>query len=725
MVGGDILKEIMSFAQWCKENDFIYLLEQWDEDNEFSPDEIPYNSQVNVSWKCTLCGNKWKRHLSYRIKPKTGRLCPVCSKQKLHFGENDILTWCEKNDELSLLERWDYKKNIILPSQIHYNSTKKVWWICEKGHSYEMSVANRAKHPDACPVCSGRIVLKGFNDLQTINPKLAKEWHPVKNGKTTPSDITAYSNKKFWWRCEHGHEWQSNCSNRMKGRKCPVCSNRKVMPNVNDFATWCRKNNKEYLLDEWDYDKNIISPNKIAPFSEKRVWWKCKIGHSYSATLHNKSSGLHCPVCNKGRQTSFVEKCIFFYCKKYFPDTLSNVRLPELKGRELDIYIPSKKIAIEYDGKVFHNKDTNKKRDKEKYILCKKNKITLCRVLESDLEQDKNADVIFVTEDSYNHNKYNKDIIKILIYLNVKKEDITVDIDKDTVAIYELVSDSQINKTFEEWCLENQKEDLLKQWDYSKNGCFTPKNVPYGSGKKFHFICEHGHKWQSTLIKRTKMGRNCPYCAGRKVWYGYNDLGSQNPELAKQWHPTKNGDLKPTDITFGSNKKVWWQCEKGHEWQAAVVNRNNGTGCPYCAGKKLLIGFNDLATTHPELAKQWHPTKNGNLKPTDVVAGSHKKVWWQCEKRHEYTSTVVNKKQGNGCPICANQKVLIGYNDLATTHPNVAEDWHPSLNKGLKPTDFVAKSNKKVWWLCKKCGYEWCAKIYRRSNGSSCPKCKK
>lgn len=89
-----------------------------------------------------------------------------------------------------------------------------------------------------------------------------------------------------------------------------------------------------------------------------------------------------------------------------------------------------------------------------------------------------------------------------------------------------------------------------------------------------------------------------------------NGLAKRNPALAKQWYETKNGKLNPFDITFGSGKKVWWQCEKGHEWETSPVYRNKGTGCPYCSNKKVCID-NCLATLNPEIAEEWASTKNG------------------------------------------------------------------------------------------------------------------
>jgi len=105
-----------------------------------------------------------------------------------------------------------------------------------------------------------------------------------------------------------------------------------------------------------------------------------------------------------------------------------------------------------------------------------------------------------------------------------------------------------------------------------------------------------------------------------------------------------------------SNKKAWWKCKKGHEWQATINSRNNGIGCPYCAGKKVLPGYNDLATTNPELALEWHPNRNESLSPTMVTSGSHKKVWWKCNKGHEWQATIDKRNRGNRCPVCAKEK---------------------------------------------------------------------
>lgn len=155
---------------------------------------------------------------------------------------------------------------------------------------------------------------------------------------------------------------------------------------------------------------------------------------------------------------------------------------------------------------------------------------------------------------------------------------------------------------------------------------------------------------------------------------GENDLATLNPALAKEWHPTENGNLKPEDVTPGSGKEVWWLCPEGHPYLMVVNQRaKRGYGCPYCSGHRALKGVNDLATTNPALAKEWNYEKNGNLTPHDITAGSRKKVWWLCEKGHAYEQLIIKRSsRGAACPYCSGHKVLRGFNDLATVNPLLA-----------------------------------------------------
>lgn len=266
--------------------------------------------------------------------------------------------------------------------------------------------------------------------------------------------------------------------------------------------------------------------------------------------------------------------------------------------------------------------------------------------------------------------------------------------------------------------------DLLQQWHPTKNAPLTPEGITYGSKRGIWWRCERGHEWKAAVYTRTA-GSGCPYCAGKRAWPGENDLASQRPDLAAQWHPTRNGGRTPAGVLAASHYKAWWVCEKGHVWQSMVKTRVlTGTGCPVCANRQVSPGENDLAATHPGLARQWHPEKNGSLTPADLVAGSHRKVWWRCGKGHAWQASVASRVRGGaGCPVCAGKTASPGENDLASLFPAIAAEWHPTRNGALTPEQVTPYSNRKVWWRCP-LGHEYAAAVAARTtNYSGCPYC--
>lgn len=208
--------------------------------------------------------------------------------------------------------------------------------------------------------------------------------------------------------------------------------------------------------------------------------------------------------------------------------------------------------------------------------------------------------------------------------------------------------------TLYEFCLLHHQEELLEQWDPA-NLPATPQNVTYGTRDEYWWQCEKGHRWQAPVKSRTS-GRGCPYCSTRRLQPGVNDFATRFPDIAAQWHPTKNNSLRPEQVAANSNRSVWWQCEQGHTWRAPVGRRVQfATGCPYCTGRKVLPGFNDLASLEPQVAAQWDTERNGSLRPDQVTVGSGKRVWWRCEAGHVWKAKVYSRtgKMHTGCPVCA------------------------------------------------------------------------
>lgn len=270
--------------------------------------------------------------------------------------------------------------------------------------------------------------------------------------------------------------------------------------------------------------------------------------------------------------------------------------------------------------------------------------------------------------------------------------------------------------------LETKAPELAAQWNYEKNGKLTPRDVTLHSGQKVWWKClKCGCEWKAAVSDRV-IGTQCPVCSGKMVLPEANSLQALRPELAAEWHPTLNGDLTPDQVTIGSKKKVWWKCKEGHEWQASICNRKKGSGCPYCAGERVIPGETDLATLYPDIAAEWHPTLNGDLTPDQVKPGAKQKVWWRCAKGHEWEAAIYSRTHGTGCPYCNGKKVMPGEADLATTHPDLSAEWHPTKNGSLTPQDVSAGSHKLVWWQCEQ-GHEWQAQVKSRVRGNGCPYC--
>lgn len=555
---------------------------------------------------------------------------------------------------------------------------------------------------------------------------------------------------------------------------------------------------------------------------------------------------------------SFSEKRFAFYLQKYY-DIEENTRTPKLEGKELDIFIPSLNVGIEYDGRNWHDiKD-----DALKNNLCQKAGIELIRVREEGMDDVEGVMNLHVVH--YDPQSYNEAIKQLLIYL-LTKDDRKVDLDIDVVR-----DDTEIQEFYINWQMTNSfgslHQDLAKEWDYDKNKGLKPEQYAEYSNFKVWWKCELGHSWKSAIVQRVIFGTGCPVCSGRKVLKGFNDLATVHPESKEYWDYDKNvkgpecytefsekkvywkcskghewsgyignfskrisktkficpecprplvkknvktvSELKPVflnewaydlntqvspeDVSMGSSVMVWWRCKQGHIWKSNISNRSHGqgcpicssnqlqtgfndlekkfptiakewdtekngvsantifpgtvkkywwlcpkghsyqaspnkrtsdgTGCPFCSNHKLLAGFNDLATTNPELLSEWDYGKNKDVSPDSISKGSSKKVWWLCPYGHSYYSRIDNRAiLQRGCPICKGKTVLPGFNDLATTFPEIAAQWHPELNDSLKPSDVTPHTRKNAWWICKE-GHVWQSSVCNRTRGHGCPIC--
>jgi hypothetical protein len=544
----------------------------------------------------------------------------------------------------ALAKEWHPKNNKPLtPNDVTPNSGKKVWWLCKHGHEWQAIINNRRKGT-GCPYCSGRNASQD-NNLSTLYPTIAKQWHPKKNGDLKPLDVKPGSHKKVWWSCPEGHEWESTVKNRVLGKGCPYCAGKLPTPKTNLAILF-----PEVSM-EWHPTKNKnLIPRHYLPQSNKKVWWKCNRGHEWQARIQDRTTGKNsCPYCS--HQTSQVEIRIYCELKNILPQVLWRRRI---NGIEIDVFLPEEKIAIEIDGYYWHR--DRKKADWLKQEKIKNLGLRIIRVREKPLKKLSDNDSIFPSK-YYDDKKVVDGLIKNLIPIVHQKHQTKL---QSYLKGKGLINNKDFRKILShlpgpspENSLQSKFPQIAKEWNFVRNSPLLPVQFSPQSNKRMWWRCEIGHEWQALICSRVK-GNNCPYCSGRFAT-PENNLQILKPDTAKEWHPSKNKKLKPEDVTPFSHKKVWWKCEKGHEWQAQISNRVNARGCPFCSGKRPSKEYNFKAL-HPSLALEWNKSKNGSLVPEEVTPGSGKKVWWQCSKRHEWIAAIYSRVAGNGCPYCAGRK---------------------------------------------------------------------
>ena len=222
--------------------------------------------------------------------------------------------------------------------------------------------------------------------------------------------------------------------------------------------------------------------------------------------------------------------------------------------------------------------------------------------------------------------------------------------------------------------------------------------------------CQHGKESPIKDWKhRCKFGPDGKRLKRGALIVGWNDLATTHPHLAEQ---IVGAD--PSTLKVWSKQVFDWQCQDHpHTWPSTVANRVRGRTCGVCSNRVLLVGFNDMATTHPDLAKDFIGD------PTKVFAGTGELLEWKCRNcPHKWKATGNSRvTKNNGCGVCANLIVLKGWNDMATTNPELAKE---CLNDATK---FVAKTNKELWWKCQVCPHKWKAQGWTRFSGCGCGVC--
>lgn len=503
-----------------------------------------------------------------------------------------------------------------------------------------------------CKNCRDKDRKSTYQDL------IGKECNGIKVVSLAEDAIgrTGHRDIRYNCLCSCGKEFVAYRSSLLQG-KVKSCGCRKHITEASKMLV----DNAEAMQD-YDFAKNKdIDVSMLTQGSNVVVWWKCSAcGTEWQTSVYHYIQRIKpCPVCStidKGR-TSFQEQAVAYYAKKYFPKVVIGDK--KAIGKELDIYIPSIRAAIEYDGVRYHSDEKRVKNDEEKSEKCKRNGIRLIRIREYGLPEIRNSENI-IRENNRGHATLDAAIRQCLEMLGVSEPNI--DTQKDSKDIYRQYKDYKAERS-----MGGRHPELLKEWDYELNVGIDPLMVSSSSSEVVHWICSRcGHKWEAPINGRAKENAACPVCTtGKRRRDEKSNLATEHPEIAAMW--SGKNKLSASEVAVKSNKKVFFKCRDcGKEFETKIEHvvyavENGTTGCPVCNGRKVVPGINDLASRYPKVAAMY---SNKNEKSAlEVTAKTDKKAIFKCpdcgkEFKAQIGSVVDSVNNGfTGCYDCMMRRV--------------------------------------------------------------------
>lgn len=555
-------------------------------------------------------------------------------------------------------------------------------------------------------------------------PEIAAEWHPTRNEGLSVTDFACGSKRKVWWQCSVSpfHEWQTVISNRaVLGHGCPYCRGNRASV-TNSVASLHPE-----LVDEWDWERNgELQPEDVPAGSKKSIHWKCAVApdHTWETNVAERTrKGRGCPYCSGKRASSTNNLAL------KGPDVAAQWHPTRNGDLTPDKILLGSQRPVWWLCPVSQDHEWEAAPNTRRTGGC-----PFCAGRRSSITNN----LATVRPDLFAQLHPTRNEGLDLTHLKVgASQKVWWICPAGPDHEWEATVASRVagtgcpccagQKLSITNCLATVRPDIAAQWHPTKNAPLTARDVLPGSSKqKYWWVCpvDARHEWPATPNNRSKAG--CPFCAGDQVLPS-NSLQAHCPDLAAEWHPTLNGNLMPDAVGLQWNRKVTWQCSKdsSHVWDARIAHRTNGSGCPYCSGRRA-TSANNLAVKAPEIAAEWHPTLNGVLTPHKVTPySSSAKVFWLCPAGHTWEATPEARAGGMQCPYCPS-RWLSPLNNLALKRPDIAAQWHPTLNGDLAPDQVTVSAHVNVWWLCEICGTSWPSAVANRTGkrGTGCPRCR-
>jgi hypothetical protein len=622
---------------------------------------------------------------------------------------------------------WDCDKNDPLaPNQFGSHDKTRVWWKCKNGHRYQVSISTRVR-TNGCKFCNPqlswelgrRAKLAKSGSFADARPDLVGGWDRNRNS-LGPDEVSAHSHKKLYFICLHGHSYLSTPQRRMRGHGCPTCYR-----DAQSDVTRERRFNaagisfaQKYpeLLAEWDYAKNKLDPNRLAPQSGVYAYWKCKFGHEWRASISNRTTRQSgCPHCVPA--SSRLEIRIYAELQAL----IGNVGWREkIDGFECDILLRDQCIGVEVDGSYWHAGKLEK--DTAKTLALKRKGVHLIRLRQHGLPE--------IAGDVIPFKGTEKDGA-LLFPLAQHLYELTGDQRFHTYAMGQrIVADPEYRELVarlpspaSEDTLAARFPDLAAEWDYTANAPLRPELFSPGSDQRMAWICSKGHKWYATIKNRTLRNSGCPECSqagssNRVVKWRLRQAGTlatKDPEMLGWWDSQYNS-IDPTKISARSITKAYWRCPKGHRFIRAVCTQSDKRRCPECyrsarAPLGAVLGrlpFKPVGIADPDL----------------VSVQSNALLEWECPIGHRFHLPPRRAVHRKNCPVCAgyakpNEMRKLGVT-VAEKVPTLVDEW---ADAQCSPFGVRATSKRIIKWRCRRCGHSWQAQVRDRTRGSGCPIC--
>ncbi|MDE6335654.1 MAG: hypothetical protein K2L34_03690 [Muribaculaceae bacterium] len=689
---------------------FPELAAQWDyeKNGNLTPEIVSYGSNKKVWWICPKCGQSYQKKIGNRTAPSKkdaeSDKCPVCLGRIIIPGFNSLKA---KYSNI-IAKEWDFEKNTIDPDTIPPTYRKKMWWICPNGHRYQTLPGNKIYRTGGdCPYCSSQRLCRETS-LGSVNPELAKEWHPTKNGDLTPFDVFASTNKYIWWLCPTcGHEWRAKGANRNVGKRgCPHCANSRSssVPEQLLFRAI-----RSFFPDA--INRHLIGKDEIDVFIPS-----LNIGFEYDGQRYHNQAKLPKDIAKTKR---LIDNGIILY--RFRENNCPDISVPECTVIQVS-YSPEYS-DLEAKLKVLLNQllpDTAVSLDFDKVI----------NEVRAELD-------CLPYEKSFAASEERK-----------RREG------KTPVALWDYEANAPLTPEmvmpFSEkvvhWiCPKNPNH----KWDntvksvtfgYGCRRCISARRLYDTEDWKEEAKLKHGNKYLYHLVQyidsETKVdivcpkhgifqqipyehlnGKGCPYCA-RQKFHPLESLAVLYPDIAFEWdyEHNKNSGFTPDTIGLDTRHKFWWYCNNGcnHSYQATISQRVNGSGCAVCHGKQV-SSDTSLAVLYPEIAKEW--CKENDKKPTEVTAGSDYVALWKCPNPNHppYCQKVQVRSRGCGCVYC---------NRYGKKHPKDFEDELKDKHPHIKLLSPLTRMSDSLVCQCEECGHIWKPTGNSVLKGKGCPQCR-